>query len=158
MRTGIIFEVSPSDRRRLERVVRDRKAAQKHVWRASIILLSADGVGTAAIMRHNHQVSALVSYQIEKGAPSMDGLHILQWMASGTGMVAAILVAWNAGSKVSGIGFVIFSLSSVLWISASIIDGNNPLAIQNIVLFFINLFGIHRYLWRSNNSAGKATS
>jgi len=88
----------------------------------------------------------------------MDGLHILQWMASGTGMVAAILVAWNAGSKVSGIGFVIFSLSSVLWISASIIDGNNPLAIQNIVLFFINLFGIHRYLWRSNNSAGKATS
>ena len=39
------------DRLRLERVVRDRNAAQKHVWRASIILLSAAGVGTAAIMR-----------------------------------------------------------------------------------------------------------
>ena len=51
MRTGIIFEVSPPDRLRLERVARDRNAAQKHVWRASIILLSADGVGTAAIMR-----------------------------------------------------------------------------------------------------------
>jgi transposase len=51
MRTGIKFEVSPSDRLRLEQVVRDRNAAQKHVWRARIILLSADGVGTAAIMR-----------------------------------------------------------------------------------------------------------
>ena len=51
MRTRIIFEVSPSERLLLERVVQDRNAAQKHVWRASIILLSADGVGTAAIMR-----------------------------------------------------------------------------------------------------------
>ncbi len=51
MRTGIKFEVSPSDRLRLEQVVRDRNAAQKHVWRARIILLSGDGVGTAAIMR-----------------------------------------------------------------------------------------------------------
>jgi transposase len=32
-------------------VVRDRSAAQKHVWRAAIILLSADGVGTHEIMR-----------------------------------------------------------------------------------------------------------
>ena len=51
MRTGIKFEVSPSDRLRLEQVVKDRNSAQKHVWRASIILLSADGIGTAAIMR-----------------------------------------------------------------------------------------------------------
>ena len=46
MRTGIMFEVSPPDRLRLERVAKDRNAAQKHVWRALIILLSADGVGT----------------------------------------------------------------------------------------------------------------
>jgi transposase len=51
MRTGIKFEVSPSDRLWLEQVVRDRNAPQKHVWRASIILLSTGGVGTAAIMR-----------------------------------------------------------------------------------------------------------
>jgi transposase len=51
MRTGIMFEVSPPDRLRLERVAKDRNAAQKHVWRALIILLSADGVGTAAVMR-----------------------------------------------------------------------------------------------------------
>ena len=51
MRSGISFTVSCSDRLRLERKVGDRNAAQKHVWRAAIILLSANGVGTAAIMR-----------------------------------------------------------------------------------------------------------
>ena len=32
-------------------LTRDRNAPQKHVWRAEIILLSADGVGTVEIMR-----------------------------------------------------------------------------------------------------------
>ena len=50
MRTGISITVGASDRLRLEGVVRERNAAQKHVWRAAIILLSADGVGTHEIM------------------------------------------------------------------------------------------------------------
>jgi len=51
MRTGISFTVSPTDRQRLTALVKDRNAPQKHVWRAEIILLSADGVGTVEIMR-----------------------------------------------------------------------------------------------------------
>ena len=51
MRTGISLTVGSSDRLCLAGVVRDRSAAQKHVWRAAIILLSADGVGTHEIMR-----------------------------------------------------------------------------------------------------------
>src|SRR5437016_8032348 len=51
MRTGISITVSASDRRRLQAVVRDRNAAQKHAWRAEIVVLSADGVGTNEIMR-----------------------------------------------------------------------------------------------------------
>ena len=35
-----------ADRRRLTALARDRNAAQKHVWRAEIVLLSADGVGS----------------------------------------------------------------------------------------------------------------
>ena len=50
MRTGISIAVSAADRRRLERIVGDRNARQKHVWRARIILLTADGVGTNGIM------------------------------------------------------------------------------------------------------------
>ena len=51
MRTGISITVNRADRLRLEGVVRDRNAAQKHVWRAAIVLLSADGAGTTEIMR-----------------------------------------------------------------------------------------------------------
>ncbi|MGF6233841.1 hypothetical protein QFZ27_007796 [Inquilinus ginsengisoli] len=51
MRTGISIDVAAEDRRRLEAVVADRNTAQKHVWRARIVLLSAAGAGTATIMR-----------------------------------------------------------------------------------------------------------
>jgi hypothetical protein len=51
MRIGISIALQPSDRRLLDAIIDDRNAPQKHVWRAKIVLLSADGVGTAEIMR-----------------------------------------------------------------------------------------------------------
>jgi len=51
MRAGILIEVRPEDRRRLEAIARDRNSPQKHVWRARIVLLTAAGSGTNAIMR-----------------------------------------------------------------------------------------------------------
>jgi transposase len=51
MREGMSIEVSATDRDRLERVVAGRNSPQKHVWRARIILATADGCGTAEIMR-----------------------------------------------------------------------------------------------------------
>jgi hypothetical protein len=51
MRTGISITLKPSDRRRLAALARDRNAPHKHVWRAEIVLLSADGIGTHEIMR-----------------------------------------------------------------------------------------------------------
>jgi len=50
MRTGISITVSANARRQLEAVVADRNAAQKYVWRSPIVLLTADGLGTSAIM------------------------------------------------------------------------------------------------------------
>jgi len=50
MRNGISFTVSSADRQRLRAIVSDPKSPQKHVWRACIILLSGDGLGTSAIM------------------------------------------------------------------------------------------------------------
>ena len=50
MRAGISITVTPEDRLRLEVIARDRNSPQKHVWRAMIILLTADGVGTNSIM------------------------------------------------------------------------------------------------------------
>jgi transposase len=43
--------VSGVDRARLAAIVADRNRAQKHVWRAQVVLLSADRFGTAEIMR-----------------------------------------------------------------------------------------------------------
>ena len=40
MRAGIVFIVTPEDRRQLEAIVRDRNRPQKQVWRARIILLT----------------------------------------------------------------------------------------------------------------------
>jgi transposase len=51
MRKGIQVDVSAADRARLEAIVADRNSPQKHVWRARIILATADGCGTAAVMR-----------------------------------------------------------------------------------------------------------
>ena len=51
MRTGIFVSITLSDTDRLRALVKDRNALQKHVWRARIVLLSAEGLGTNAIMQ-----------------------------------------------------------------------------------------------------------
>jgi Winged helix-turn helix len=60
MRAGIVVNVTSGDRRRLEAVVGDRNAPQKHVWRAKIILATADGCGTAKIMRRSGKTKPVV--------------------------------------------------------------------------------------------------
>jgi hypothetical protein len=48
---GISITVTPEDRVRLESMVQDRNNPQKHVCRARIVLLTADGIGTNGIVR-----------------------------------------------------------------------------------------------------------
>ena len=82
MRTGITFQVSSPDRLRLERLAKDRNAPQKHVWRASIILLSADGLGTAAIMRRTGKSKTCVwRWQERFMSEGVDGLlKLVAWV------------------------------------------------------------------------------
>jgi hypothetical protein len=60
MRAGIVVNVTPADRHRLEAIVADRSAPQKRVWRATIILATADGCGTAEIMRRSGKSKPVV--------------------------------------------------------------------------------------------------
>src|SRR3972149_10446690 len=60
MRAGIVVHVPRADRPRLEAIVADRCAPQKHVWRANIILATADGYGTAEIMRRSGKSKPVV--------------------------------------------------------------------------------------------------
>jgi transposase len=51
MRGNLGLFVSSADRARLAAIIADRNCPQKHVWRAQVVLLTGDRVGTAAIMR-----------------------------------------------------------------------------------------------------------
>lgn len=42
MRTGTFVTLNPANRRRLKALVRNRNALHKQVWRAEVVLLSAD--------------------------------------------------------------------------------------------------------------------
>src|SRR6202142_1287682 len=53
MRAAISVRVTRGERLKLEAIVADRSAPQKHVWRANIILATADGDGTTEIMRRS---------------------------------------------------------------------------------------------------------
>ena len=75
MREGISVEVSPADRARLEAVVADRNSPQKHVWRAEIVLLSAEGIGTVEIMRRTGKSKPCVwRWQARFAAEGVAGL------------------------------------------------------------------------------------
>ena len=50
VRDGITFSLSEADRQRLSDIVAAPLSPQKYVWRARIVLLSSNGLGTAAIM------------------------------------------------------------------------------------------------------------
>jgi transposase len=75
MRTGISLSVTPADLDRLRDLVKDRNAAQKHVWRAQIVLLSFEGTGTNAIMRETGKSKTCVWRWRERfAAEGVDGL------------------------------------------------------------------------------------
>lgn len=57
-RTNI--RLSAADRRRLEAVVANRNSPQKHVWRAKIVLMTANGEGTAEIMRATGKAKTVI--------------------------------------------------------------------------------------------------
>ncbi len=69
------FTASPTDRYRLSALVRDRNAPQKHVRRAEIGLLSAEGVGTVEIMRQTGKSKTCVwRWQERFAAEGYEGL------------------------------------------------------------------------------------
>jgi hypothetical protein len=76
MRTGISITVKPSSRKRLKAILKDRNAPQKHVWRAEIVLFSADGLGTNEIMRRTGKANTCVwRWQERFMQEDVAGLH-----------------------------------------------------------------------------------
>src|SRR5580700_4930935 len=75
MRKGIEVRLGPGDRNRLEAVIGSGNSPQKHVWRARIVLLSADGVGTMEIRRQTGKGKPTIwRWQARFMAEGVDGL------------------------------------------------------------------------------------
>lgn len=73
-------------------------------------------------------------------------METLGYIAMITGVAAAVAVSANLGRKKTGYAFIIFTASSVLWVIVGLMDNEPPLIIQNVILTFVNLFGIYRWL------------
>jgi transposase len=75
MRTGIAFYVTPADTDRLRALTIERNAPQKHVWRALIVLMSAEGTATNAIIRETGESKTCVwRWQERFAAGGFEGL------------------------------------------------------------------------------------
>lgn len=63
-------------------------------------------------------------------------------------MIAAMMTAANLGARVTGWGFVVFTLGSVCWSIVGVSTGQTNLVATNIFLTLVNFVGIWRWLGR----------
>jgi transposase len=75
MREACCLWLSAADRARLAAIATDRNSPQKHVWRARIVLLSAERLGTVEIMRRTGKAKPSVwRWQARYLEAGIDGL------------------------------------------------------------------------------------
>ena len=73
---------------------------------------------------------------------------VAEWLAPAATMLAAIMTAANLGARVTGWGFVVFTMGSMGWIIVGLDSGQMNLVFTNIVLALINAVGVWRWLGR----------
>lgn len=74
----------------------------------------------------------------------------LSWVATAATIGGALLTASNLGARITGAGFIVFLFGSLSWIGVSLASGQQALLWTNVVLTFLNLFGIWRWLGRQS--------
>lgn len=72
----------------------------------------------------------------------------ISWVATGATVIAASMTAANLGSRITGYGFVVFTLGALCWIAVGAMTGQPALMWTNVVLTILDLFGIWRWLGR----------
>ena len=74
-RDDICLYLGPEDRATLEKIVADRNSPRKWVWRADIVLATADGLGTSVIMRRTGKSKPCVwrwqERYLDEGVPGL---------------------------------------------------------------------------------------
>ncbi len=73
---------------------------------------------------------------------------IAGWIAPAATMIAAMMTAANLGARITGWGFVVFTVGSVAWSTVGALSGQTNLVVSNGFLTIVNLVGIWRWLGR----------
>lgn len=69
--------------------------------------------------------------------------------------LAALVVASNLGARITGFGFIVFTIGSVAWSILGFTTDQPNLLWQNVVLTGLNLFGVWRWLgWQARIEEG----
>jgi hypothetical protein len=71
---------------------------------------------------------------------------IAGWVALAATCIAALMTASNLGARVTGWGFVVFTIGAAAWIVVGIATHQTQLLWSNIFLGLVDLFGIWRWL------------
>ena len=71
---------------------------------------------------------------------------IAKWVAPIATTVAALMTASNLGARITGWGFVVFTVGSLAWLTLGIVTEQPNLLWQNVILTLLNLFGIWLYI------------
>ncbi|MBM3950790.1 MAG: hypothetical protein FJ311_04985 [Rhodospirillales bacterium] len=74
----------------------------------------------------------------------MPWLQPAKWIGTGAGVTGAVLVALNMG--VTGYGFMLFLVSSLLWCAAGFAQRESSLVVLQGAFTAINVLGIYRWL------------
>ncbi|GLR48602.1 PRC-barrel domain-containing protein [Sphingomonas astaxanthinifaciens] len=74
--------------------------------------------------------------------------QIASWIATVATIAAACFTASNLGSRVTGIGFIIFTVGSIAWFTTGLLTGQPALMWTNVAMTLLNAFGVWRWLGR----------
>jgi hypothetical protein len=70
------------------------------------------------------------------------------WVALVATCIAALMTASNLGARVTGWGFVVFTIGAVAWIVVGLATNQTQLLWSNIFLGLVDILGIWRWLGR----------
>jgi len=72
----------------------------------------------------------------------------LGWIAPAATIIAAMMTAANLGARVTGWGFVVFTIGSIGWSALGSLSGQGHLLVTNLFLTVVNAVGVWRWLGR----------
>ena len=71
---------------------------------------------------------------------------VANWVAPIATTIAAIMVAANLGARLTGYGFVVFTVGSIAWMAVGWFNDQPHLVWQHVGLLLVNIVGIWRWL------------